>query len=79
MNEDVPHLLRAIAGGSQAKENRHDIILVAAADEIDRLRNILVEANNTWRHEFETEVNAAAEKLFKRLAAHRTVLLRKTG
>jgi hypothetical protein len=38
MNEDLPKLLRAIAGGTQAQENRHDIIFNAAADELERLR-----------------------------------------
>jgi len=35
MNKDLPKLLRAIAGGTQAKENRHDIIFNAAADELE--------------------------------------------
>jgi hypothetical protein len=40
MNEDLPKLLRAMASGTQAKENRHDIILEAAADEIERLKGV---------------------------------------
>lgn len=43
-----------------------------AADEIVRLREVLINANNNWRHEFSEEVEAAADKLFKRLAGHRT-------
>ncbi len=39
-NEDLPKLLRASAGGTQAQENRHDIILNAAADEIEKLRRV---------------------------------------
>lgn len=39
-NKDLPALLRAIAGGSQAKKHRHDVILTAAADEIERLRQL---------------------------------------
>jgi hypothetical protein len=41
--------------------------------ENQRLRGLLVDANNFWRHEFSTEVEAATDKLFKRLAAHRTI------
>jgi hypothetical protein len=41
MNKDLPKLLRAIASGSQAIENKHDIILIAAAEEIERLRKDL--------------------------------------
>ena len=43
-----------------------------AADEIDRLRGVLVDANNRWRHDFAKDVEEAADKLFKKLAAHRT-------
>lgn len=38
-NEALPKLLRAIAAGSQAKENRHDVILNAAADELEFWRS----------------------------------------
>lgn len=38
MNEDLPKLLRAIANGEQAKEDKHDIIFKAAADELDERR-----------------------------------------
>lgn len=41
--------------------------------EIARLRSILVEANNHWRHEFAQEVDAATDKLFKRLAHRKTM------
>ena len=41
----VPKLLRAIADGSDAKERLHDIIFIAAADEIDRLRAEVGELN----------------------------------
>ncbi len=50
----------------------HYTLVREAADEIERLRGVLVEANNRWRHDFEHEVANAAEKLFKKLAAHRT-------
>lgn len=40
--------------------------------EIARLREILAEANNTWRHSFEDEVTAATDRLFKKLSAHQT-------
>ena len=46
--------------------------ITAARDEIERLRGVLVEANNRWRHDFDKEVEDATEKLFKKLAAHRT-------
>lgn len=46
--------------------------LIEAADEIERLRGVLVEANNRWRHDFIKEVEESADKLFKKLAAHRT-------
>ena len=72
MNEDLPRLLRAIAQGSNAKDAKHDIIFNAAADEIERLRGVLVDANNNWRHDFDREVTEATDKLFKKLAAHRT-------
>jgi HAMP domain-containing protein len=38
LNEDLPRLLRVIARGTQAQENKHDIVFNAAADEIERLR-----------------------------------------
>ncbi len=40
--------------------------------EIARLRKILIHANNVWRHDFSVEVDAAADKLFKRLSATQT-------
>jgi hypothetical protein len=43
MSDDIPKLLRAIARGTQAQENKHDVILDAAADEIERLREVLRE------------------------------------
>ena len=43
MNEDLPQLLRAIARGTQAQENKHDIVFNAAADEIERLRALIHE------------------------------------
>ena len=46
--------------------------LIEAADEIERLRGVLVEANNRWRHDFIKEVEDSADKLFKKLSAHRT-------
>jgi hypothetical protein len=39
-NEQLPELLRAIASGTQAQENKHDIILNAAADELEELRHL---------------------------------------
>lgn len=39
-NEALPMLLRAIANGADAKASRHDIILNAAADELDELRSM---------------------------------------
>jgi len=38
VNEALPKLLRAIAGSEHARQWGHDIVLNAAADEIDRLR-----------------------------------------
>ena len=40
--------------------------------EADRLRAILFEANNRWRHDFGVAVEAATETLFKRLSANNT-------
>lgn len=37
-NDGLPQLLRAMASGSEAQINKHDIILNAAADEIEKLR-----------------------------------------
>ena len=42
-NADLPKLLRAVAGGSNAKESRQDIIFTAAADEIEGLRGLAAE------------------------------------
>lgn len=39
-NECLPTLLRAIATGSNAKESRQDVILNAAADELECLREL---------------------------------------
>jgi hypothetical protein len=38
MADDLPKLLRALAGSEHANEHKHDIILNAAADEIERSR-----------------------------------------
>lgn len=43
-----------------------------AADEIERLRGVLIDINNRWRHEFERDVSEAADKLFKKLSANKT-------
>jgi hypothetical protein len=40
-NADLPKLLRAIAGGSDAKANKHDIIFNAAAAELEASRNLV--------------------------------------
>jgi len=45
-NEHIPKLLRAIAGGADAKKQKHDIIFNAAADEIDRLHASLARTLN---------------------------------
>lgn len=37
--------------------------------ENDAMRDAIATANNTWRHEFATEIDAASDKLFKRLSA----------
>jgi hypothetical protein len=44
MNKDLPRLLRAIAGGTIAQENKHDIIFNAAADELERFARITPDA-----------------------------------
>lgn len=36
-NPDLPKLLRALAGGTDAKARKHDVIFNAAADELERL------------------------------------------
>jgi hypothetical protein len=41
VNKDLPKLLRAIASGTQAKQNSHDIILKEAARELELLRMLL--------------------------------------
>ena len=43
-------------------------------DENRRLREHLADLNNRWRHEFSVEIEAAADKLFKRAAWPRDVL-----
>ena len=43
-----------------------------AADEIERLREIIVQANNAWRHEFAVAVESATDDLFKKLSAQNT-------
>ena len=35
-NQDLPRLLRAMASSSHAKENHHNIILLAAANELEK-------------------------------------------
>ncbi len=50
----------------------HVALAREAADEIERLRGILVEANNRWRHEFDAAVGEATDTLFKRLSAYQT-------
>ena len=47
-------------------------VLEALVTEVGRLRNVLCEANNHWRHEFTDEIERASDKLFSKLAAHRT-------
>lgn len=66
MVEDDDHAAEVLLNEGLVRDLR------IAADEIERLQGVLVDANNNWRHEFDEEVNAAAEKLFKKLAAHRT-------
>lgn len=41
--------------------------------ENERLRQVLADANNKWRHEFATAVEQAADKLFARLSWQHTV------
>jgi uncharacterized coiled-coil DUF342 family protein len=45
---DIPKLLRAIASGTQAQENKHDVILLAAADEIDQLKEVARRYIQAW-------------------------------
>jgi hypothetical protein len=52
--DNIAKLLRAMAGGTQAKENKHDIILNAAADKMERLETSLQRIvknkdNKNWR------------------------------
>jgi hypothetical protein len=44
MSKDTSKLLRAIASGTEAKSSHQDVILNAAADEIDTLRMALTNA-----------------------------------
>ena len=71
-DNDLPKLLRAIAKGTNAQETNQDIILNAAADEIERLRTILTQANNVWRHEFLQGVDNATAVLFRKLGVNNT-------
>lgn len=43
MNDCIPKLLRAIALGSDARENRHDVIFNTAAREIELLRELVAD------------------------------------
>jgi hypothetical protein len=57
---------------SNAAESGADVLISDLIIEVERLRGILIEANNRWRHDFFKEVEEATDKLFKKLAAHRT-------
>jgi hypothetical protein len=62
----IPETLRAIADRDEAAGD--------LTDENRRLREHLADLNNRWRHEFSAEVEAAANKLFKRATWPRDVL-----
>jgi hypothetical protein len=63
MSTHITKLLRAIAGGSDARASRHDIIFNAAADEIERLTAIEVAAGKAiqslrddgWNEEYDNQ------------------------
>lgn len=61
--DDIPKLLRAIASGAHAKENKHDVIFLAAADEIDQLKEVAKRYIYAWatvlkeRDELFAEIN----------------------
>ena len=57
---------------SNAAESGADTLIKLLIEEVDRPREVLCDANNRWRHDFTKEVEDATEKLFKKLAAHRT-------
>lgn len=68
---DIVHELRGLAIGMAPASLARNTV-TNAADEIERLRDILVQANNTWRHSFKDEVSAAVERLFKKLSTNQT-------
>lgn len=41
--------------------------------ENDHMRRVLAEANNFWRHEFDSAVGAAVDTLFRRLSGNKTL------
>ena len=57
---------------ANAAESGANVLISDLIIEVERLRGVLVEANNRWRHDFFKEVEDASDKLFKKLAAHRT-------
>lgn len=65
-----------VLAGSRAQQI--NVLTMALEDiaklgaEVERLRTILTEAHNFWRHDFRDEVETAAERLFKKFAASNT-------
>ena len=57
---------------SNAAESGADVLIGDLVEEVERLRSVLTEANNRWRHDFLQEVEDAADKLFRRLSANAT-------
>ena len=55
-----------------AAETGADALIEQLADEVERLRETLVEANNCWRHDFAREIDDATDKLFRKLSARQT-------
>lgn len=51
----------------------HELSTLSTSEEIERLRNILSEAHNFWRHDFRDEVEAAADRIFKKFSVENTV------
>ena len=71
MSDLVTDMAMQIAQAKTIMANQHAEIL-RLHEELNRIRSMLVDANNRWRHDFSNEVEDAADKLFKKLAAFQT-------
>lgn len=68
-DDTVPWMTKAAKLLTAAAEHR----AATAEAENKRLREVLAEANNKWRHDFSAAVEQAADRLFARLSWQHTV------